>query len=283
MKETPSELIAQLIKDIEKLSLRELHALKWINACLEETQLAILQLKVYQDNHSFNSEKETIHFYKTLKPELDFRLIYYSRLLRIEQAIPLSGMEHTRAYYRLEQQKIHAFYQLHAEFVRYYRLEATHLDKYYFMPVAGPLPGATADEFLLYGGSYNAPMSHTIACLKAYDQLQQDLEKKIWWLEHESTQHGAPGLQQGTIQFTGKKVDFVEQLLAWHASGVINDGAMPLKELVDYCCAFFNVRISNFYKILEEISQRKKARSAFCQAMQVNLERYLDMKDLQAL
>ncbi|QEH39440.1 RteC domain-containing protein [Chitinophaga sp. XS-30] len=279
MSQSPSALIAELIKEIEKLTLKELHSFKRIAGCLEEVQRAISLLKAYQDAHPFSTDKEAIYFYKTVKPELDYRLIYYHRLLRIEQACPVTGREHIRAYYRQEQQKIHAFYVSHAEFVRYYRLEATHLDAYYFMPVAGPLPGAAADEFLLYGDAYNAPMSHTLACIKAYDQLQQDLEHKIWWLDHEMEANPQQTLPETNLRFTGKKVDFAEQILAWYASGVINNGSISLRELADHCCAFFGVRYSNIHKVFEEIGQRKKARSAFCQTMQLNLERYLDMKD----
>jgi hypothetical protein len=95
---------------------------------LEET---FEKMKSYFYDYNFSDDKEEIYFFKTTKPQLFYKLIYYSKIYNIENSRPHGSNASQREYITYELNQITAYFNKNNDFYRYYRSGATHLDKYY--------------------------------------------------------------------------------------------------------------------------------------------------------
>lgn len=91
-----------------------------------------MQLKAFIADYTFRDEVEEIEFFKTVKPRICHRLIYYRKIYNIEMNRPV-GSESQRSYLIDEIRGINRYNEKRSDFVRYYRSGLTHLDALYYL------------------------------------------------------------------------------------------------------------------------------------------------------
>jgi RteC protein len=90
-----------------------------------EIQLAV-------GEYSFDSVRDEIDFYKTVKPLFKSQIEYYNLIYQAQLLKPRNESE-IKEFWVKEQQRQDKFIQSHRAFYEYYKSSATHLDEAYFL------------------------------------------------------------------------------------------------------------------------------------------------------
>ena len=81
------------------------------------------------------------------------------------------------------------------------------------------------------------------------------------------------------LRWTGSRAGLVELIYALQSGGVINQGRASLLELVKYFETGFQVELSNFYHVFNEIRLRKKNRTVLLDDLREKITRRMDGLD----
>ncbi len=93
------------------------------------------ELKVYVLEKGFPNVKDEIDFFKSIKPQILGKLVYYNKISRIETTCPVSNGKMYSTYYSSQMKKLKKEFKDHifnSEFYRYYRSGRTEKDNIYF-------------------------------------------------------------------------------------------------------------------------------------------------------
>ena len=127
MKDFAARLEEEAEKKVEKIEAGDLNMIKKSFEASLVLADAFLQLKAFIADYTFRDEAEEIEFFKTVKPRICHRLIYYRKIYNIEMNRPV-GNESQRSYLIDEIRGINRYNEKRSDFVRYYRSGLTHLD-----------------------------------------------------------------------------------------------------------------------------------------------------------
>ena len=132
MKDFAARLEEEAEKKVEKIEAGDLNMIKKSFEASLVLADAFLQLKAFIADYTFRDEAEEIEFFKTVKPRICHRLIYYRKIYNIEMNRPV-GNESQRSYLIDEIRGINRYNEKRSDFVRYYRSGLTHLDALYYL------------------------------------------------------------------------------------------------------------------------------------------------------
>lgn len=132
MKDFAARLEEEAEKKVEKIEAGDLNMIKKSFEASLVLADAFLQLKAFIADYTFRDEAEEIEFFKTVKPRICHRLIYYRKIYNIEMNRPV-GSESQRSYLPDEIRGINRYNEKRSDFVRYYRSGLTHLDALYYL------------------------------------------------------------------------------------------------------------------------------------------------------
>ena len=99
MKDFAARLEEEAEKKVEKIEAGDLNMIKKSFEASLVLADAFLQLKAFIADYTFRDEAEEIEFFKTVKPRICHRLIYYRKIYNIEMNRPV-GNESQRSYQR---------------------------------------------------------------------------------------------------------------------------------------------------------------------------------------
>ena len=97
MKDFAARLEEEAEKKVEKIEAGDLNMIKKSFEASLVLADAFLQLKAFIADYTFRDEAEEIEFFKTVKPRICHRLIYYRKIYNIEMNRPV-GNESQRSY-----------------------------------------------------------------------------------------------------------------------------------------------------------------------------------------
>ena len=132
MKDFAARLEEEAEKKVEKIEAGDLNMIKKSFEASLVLADAFLQLKAFIADYTFRDEAEEIEFFKTVKPRICHRLIYYRKIYNIEMNRPV-GNKSQRSYLIDEIRGINRYNEKRSDFVRYYRSGLTHLDALYYL------------------------------------------------------------------------------------------------------------------------------------------------------
>ncbi len=220
---------------------------------------ALIQLKFYVIDNSFKSEKDEIHFFKTIKPEILSKLIYTYKVFNIETHHPMGSYDVQEAYLMHHLEKLTFFYNKHQEFYQYYRMNSTvHDDKYF---IRGNETHYLCQDSLIFYIEPDFSTSHDymVAKIIANDRLELYLNKELEALSAKASNPngGQPGISGNTsLQWTDSKTALVELIYGICASGSINNGKCDIRELTTAFEQIFSVQLPDIYRTFSEIKIR---------------------------
>lgn len=246
--------------------------------CIEETTMTKHAIEEQLRSHEFGNPEEEIHFFKKLKPQVDGRLIFYTRLLRILQQAPVGGLKEKSQYFHDQMPAVQLYYRHNAELHLYYRLGLTYLDPYYFMRATGEhVPDTEALDGMV-DRRINARKSVQYACFLGFELLLRHLDD----LANGVPPANAPGDDEMLI-WTGSQAGLVELIYGLNEMGVFNYKKLDIKKVADYFSRVFNIKFANIYKTHEDNRLRKKARTPFLDELRKSLVNKFDYDDEHAL
>ena len=253
MKAFVSALEKELAGRLRKIESSDLSILK---KSLEASLVlgdAFQRLREFVSNYMFKNEAEEIEFFKTIKPRLYYRLIYYRKVYNIEMNRPV-GIESQYAYLRDEIKAINRYNAKRSDFVRYYRSGMTHLDSLYYLRNRTDVALYLESFHYERDPKFSTNADFKVARIMANELLIAYLTKELEALERQQMEKSLPRVR---ITWMGTKTELYEQIFAWNSRKVFGD--VPLSRLLDYVSAVFNIELNpNYSRTFADMRIRNK-------------------------
>ena len=202
---------------------------------------------------------EEVHFYKTVKPYFFGRLLYYDRLYEMDIERSLTPPNAVEAFYERELDRLTSVYKQHRFIATYLNSGATYLDDRLFFHET------EAGAIALYGKDLpdaggRVCYDHVVAQLIAADLMKEYILQKL----EDLRQHAGisdPGAVN--VVWTDSKTALIELAYALQSAGVLNNGKIDLKDVVDFLQRVFRLNLGNYPRTFQEILARKTGYTNF--------------------
>ena len=235
------------------------------------------ELKTKFATHNFQSKSEEIDFFKFVKPQFTYRLIYYNEIFTIESNKPYGSEKTLRKFFNNELDKLKDFFDENLDFYKYYRTGSTHLDKKYFMRGKHDIR-LTLDSFYFQADHrFTTSHDYKVARIMANDLIQVYLENELGKIRRKNPEQVSS--LKGLQKWTGSKVSLIELIYALHSEGVFNNGASELKDLADFFESAFEIDLGQYHRTFLDIRSRKSERTKFLNTLREKLLNRMDDAD----
>ena len=256
-----------LEKETEGVLEKAEESIRITKRALEQIRILFLRKKLIPKN-------EEIGFFKSIKPYVFSKLIYYVKLFSIESKRPRSSNKSQVKYFNNHIDRLQNYFNDNLEFYHYFRRGATFLDEEYF--IRGKADIRLFPDSLSFFSDDKFSSSHdtTVATIMAYDMLIIYLKREIDKLENNNsmeTNYGAY-TNQSKLFWTGNKTDLIELIYALHSSGSVNSGTADIKEMASACEQMFNIDLGDYYRTFLEIRSRKINQTKYIDKLKDSLE-----------
>ncbi|MCG6191175.1 RteC domain-containing protein [Maribellus maritimus] len=279
----PDTILEKLEEELESLKNRSLDKKTMAEKSVGLCQLAFLELRKYVLQNDFNNVEEEINFFKTIKPQIFSKLIFYNELLRMEDYKLLTHRKLMLKMLNNEIRKIHEFINNNKEFYHYYTTNQTCMDEKYFVRNDNYIFIGSKNIQYLADPQFATIRDETVAYFMAYEQYGKYLENEISLLKDERNIWAT--LKPNGINFkmtwTASKVALVELIYALHCLSCINNGRVHINELIEYFEFMFDIKLFKAYRAFVDIKDRKREKAKFLTELKTALINRLD--DLDAL
>ncbi len=266
--------IGDLKREVDKKLKQTLSSdLNILKKSLEATSIysdAFKRLKEFISGYTFKDEAEEIHFFKEIKPQFFYRLIYYRKVYHIEMDRPY-GIESQRQYLIDEIKSINRYNSKRSDFVHYYRSGSTHLDSLFY--VRGHAATAVYLETFHYERDplFSTNCDFMVACILANELLLSYLTEQLDFLDQSPMDRLLPRVR---ITWQASKADLNEQIFAWSGKKVFGD--IPQTQLFNYIQRVFNIELdTNISRTFEDLRIRNK-RTPFLDELKESLIKQMD-------
>lgn len=271
----PDTLLQEFQQQLQFLHLENEEPIKHSKEAIKIILPIFEKLKAWCIKYKFTTQEEEIAFFRSTKPQLTSRLVFYNMIGNIEINKP-AGTRSLRKYYIVQWGKSQKFLDNNLEFYRYYRSGSTYLDHKYFL--RGNSNGELAiDNFYFQTDQrFCTTHDHLLSLIMAHEQILEFLETTIAKLKNK---HSHPDTNSRSLKWTGSKVAMVEVIYALHTEGVFNHGTADLKELFNFFSSAFDIDLAQFHRTFSEICSRKSDRTKFLRSLNDALERRMQEAD----
>ena len=200
---------------------------------------AFQRLREFISTYTFKNEAEEIEFFKTIKPRLYHRLIYYRKVYNIEMNRPV-GVESQKAYLIDEIKAINRYNNKHSDFVRYYRSGMTHLDSLYYLRNRNDTALYLESFHYERDPKFSTNADFKVAKLLANELLSTYLKGELEALEYVKTASD-DSLPSVRLTWQHSKTDLTE--LIYLLDSKRSFGNVPLSQLAAYIANVFNIQL----------------------------------------
>jgi len=271
----------QLLLDIST-KLDAIHAATSIPILYSEQALKVLLpsldlLKNFFLSHAFASQEEEIAFFKHIKPQFVYRLIYYNEVYHIEMGKPQGGEKAIRKFLNQELGKLQQFYAENQSFYKYYRMGSSYLDYIYFVRSEPDISFTLDSTYFHADPRFSTPYDYKTAKVIANEWLQHYLEGALQRLDGRAAPEEKP--DQQPLQWTSSKVSLVELIYALHSEGAFNQGTAALKDVAQFFEKIFDVELGQYHRAYIEMRLRKNDRTKFLNSLRERLLRRMEDAD----
>ncbi|SIQ20115.1 RteC domain-containing protein [Maribacter ulvicola] len=232
--------------------------------------------KVLEDG--FNSRTEEISFFKSVKPQVYSKLIYYATLFNLESRRPRGSYKSQIKYFYKYIDKLDSYFNENLEFYHYYRRGASMFDEYYFLRGKEDIHLFLNTYHFYADEQFSTSHDSTVATILAYDLLIIHLKKEIDKLEGNGNQNRV-NQSQVSIAWTGHKIDLIELIYALYSSDAINNGNAEIKDIARIVERIFKINLGNYYHKFIEIKSRKINQTKYIDKLKESLLNYIEKSD----
>ncbi|WP_291096884.1 MULTISPECIES: RteC domain-containing protein [unclassified Flavobacterium] len=215
------------------------------------------KLKQFLTINSFTDEEEEIQFFKHIKPKFTSNLIYYQGIHDIESRIPEGSIKKNIRYFQKHLKKLEQFLELNSEFLRYYRIGNTGLDKQYFVRNRFDIKNNPDMTFYDYDPVFTTSQGNKVATLLANKKLKAYIENKIKTLTSSLTNSANNHENSFNLVWTDTKTNAIEMIYGIHSSKSINNGKVTIKEIVRAFEFILKIELHDYSRIFRNIKIRE--------------------------
>lgn len=280
MKELVNNILAETEVDISEIDLYGYDIIENSLSMVHCLQTVLNDLKTKLQTYSFPATEDEITFFKTQKPEILGRLLFFYKIYRIETQCPNGSNDVIRNYTNKELDNLTYFFNRNLDFYQYYRSHSTLYDEYYFVRGKSDLRLCTDSAQFDKDPNFSTGYDYKVAKIIANEMLRIYLNKRLVKLEtNTQVEDNLQKCLKYPFRFTGKKVFLIELGYSLVSSGDINNGNVEIKEMMNFLGTVFQVELGDYYAAYIAMKERKKDRTAYLSRLQESLVKRMDEDD----
>ena len=277
MKELVNNMLAEIEVDISEIDLYGYDIIETSLSMVHRLQELLNDLKAKLQTYSFPAKENEITFFKTQKPEILGRLLFFYKIYRIETQCPNGSNDVIRNYISKELDNLTYFFNRNLDFYQYYRSHSTLYDEYYFVRGKSDLRLCTDSAQFDKDPNFSTGYDYKVAKIIANEMLRIYLNKRLVKLEtNTQVEDNLQKCLKYPFRFTGKKVFLIELGYSLVSSGDINNGNVEIKEMMNFLGTVFQVELGDYYAAYIAMKERKKDRTAYLSRLQDSLVKRMD-------
>lgn len=280
MKELLENILSEIDVEIDEIDLYGYDIVENSLSMVHRLQAVLNDLKTKLQTYSFPAKEDEITFFKTQKPEILGRLLFFYKIYRIETQCPNGSDDVIRSYINRELDNLTYFFNRNLDFYQYYRSHSTLYDEYYFVRGKSDLRLCTDSAQFDKDPNFSTGYDYKVAKIIANEMLRIYLNKRLVKLEtNTQVEDNLQKCLKYPFRFTGKKVFLIELGYSLVSSGDINNGNVEIKEMMNFLGTVFQVELGDYYAAYIAMKERKKDRTAYLSRLQDSLVKRMDEDD----
>lgn len=277
MKELLENILSEIDVEIDEIDLYGYDIVENSLSMVHHLQAVLNDLKAKLQTYSFPAKEDEITFFKTQKPEILGRLLFFYKIYRIETQCPNGSNDVIRNYISKELDNLTYFFNRNLDFYQYYRSHSTLYDEYYFVRGKSDLRLCTDSAQFDKDPNFSTGYDYKVAKIIANEMLRIYLNKRLVKLEtNAQVEDNLQKCLKYPFRFTGKKVFLIELGYSLVSSGDINNGNVEIKEMMNFLGTVFQVELGDYYAAYIAMKERKKDRTAYLSRLQDSLVKRMD-------
>ena len=281
MKEKLVEILSQIDIEIDEIDLYGYDIIETSHSMVHKLQTVLNNLRMKMQTYVFPNKEDEILFFKTQKPEILGRLLFFYKIYRIETQCPNGSNEAIKSYINRELDSLTYFFNRNLDFYQYYRSHSTLYDEYYFVRGKADLRLCTDSAQFDKDPNFSTGYDYKVAKIIANEMLRIYLNKRLIKLETDNQiEDNLQRLNKYPFRFTGKKVFLVELGYSLASSGDFNNGNVEIKEMMNFLSTVFHIDLGDYYAAYIAMKERKD-RTAYLHHLIERLVKRMDDDDIK--
>ena len=281
MKEKLVEILSQIDIEIDEIDLYGYDIIETSLSMVHKLQTILNDLRMKMQTYVFPNKEDEILFFKTQKPEILGRLLFFYKIYRIETQFPNGSNEAIKSYINRELDNLTYFFNRNLDFYQYYRSHSTIYDEYYFVRGKADLRLCTDSAQFDKDPNFSTGYDYKVAKIIANEMLRIYLNKRL--VKVINSNQIEDNLQRNLkypFRFTGKKVSLIELGYSLVSSGDINNGNVEIKEMMNFLSTVFQTDLGDYYASYIAMKERKD-RTAYLHHLIENLVKRMNEDDMK--
>lgn len=271
-------LLTDLESNLKSLEEQQDDLLLKTEQAVKSCKKTLSELQKMVSKNGFASITEEIEFFKTIKPLVVSKLIYYIEYFNIQCKRPKGIKKLQIKYLYAFILKLQEYYNVNMEFYHYYLKNETNLDKQFFLRRHKKVRLNIESYHFFTDQNFSTSHDNTVATIIAYEHLISKLHSDINNLipQYMETTTAIKAFQNyNQLNWTGTKTDLIELIYALHSSGVINNGNVDIKDIATALEESFNIDLGNYYHSFVELRTRKINQTKFIDKLKESFLSYI--------
>lgn len=281
MNYSTQNIILEIHKKEDKISSQSKRLIDEAHEMTMYLQDLLFSVKNSIISEGFKSEDEEVNFFRTIKPQILGKLIYYNKIYRIETACPVNNGKIYENYFSNQLSNLKREYMEHicnSDFYRYYRSGRTDRDNIYFKRGHINYHDGLNSMVFEMDPSFSTFFDYKVARIISNELLYTYLISKINPDENPDMNFQKP---EGTkdVFWTESKNALIEIIYALYACGAISHGKIGIRKISLMFQILFRIPLGDLHHAFHRMKTRSGSRTAFLDQLKTSLEEYMD-KDL---
>lgn len=273
MKKKYAFIINELEKELKKIELENVEILTVAERCTSVIKIHIKEARALVLSNGFKFSKDEIYFFKSVKPLIVSKLIYYVEIFKIENYRPKVNAKLQRKYFERKMKYYYDFIEEYIDFYRYYKTNEKYSDEEFFLRKNKSIRTQFDRSDSYVDDDFTTSLDSIFSKFMAYELLIKHLQNEIDKL---SLRVPNENILVSNLTWTGPKVGLIELIYAMAETKVINNGNIDIKEIASTFEKLFKIDLGDFYRSFMEIRQRKRNNTKFLDLLRLNLKKRID-------
>jgi hypothetical protein len=283
MKIILSKIVSQIKSQEDKISSKMMRTADEAYQMILFLKEMLSSIKAEVSQEGFNTEQEEIDFFKSIKPQVLGKLIYYNKIFRIETTCPVDNGKMYYNYFESQFKTLKAEYTesiCNEDFYRYYRAGRTDRDHSYFrlgqINYHEGLKSGVFEIDVNFSTYYDNKIAHIIGNELLYTYLLNKID-----LEENQNMILRSGDTSKDISWTNSQTALIELIYALYASNSISHGNLGIRKMALIFQVLFRIPLHDVHHAFHRMKTRSGSRTIFLDQLKQALEEYMEKdKDL---